>query len=351
MDKSILDYVEFHITNICNFNCPNCSRFSNYQFSGYEKWKDYADAYKEWSNKIDILKFSILGGEPMMNPDYLLWIENIVNLWPNAQGIFVTNGYYFKPENRELYNILKKNPRCMLGISLHNINEVESTLKTAKKFLVEPIQQIRYFDNSTGQLDYTHYWKSSYNNIRGDDWPDCDSIDDWVNLPQVIQDECITNFNFSPELLADKSLNYRLIDANGVTVELEHATLFHQSSLIQTSLQSFRLHDSDPVKAHNNCDAKKCHQFYKGKLHKCFITSLVPDFSQQYLVTMSDADEKLINSYQALSFDDSQEKIQQFFSNLKEMIPQCKFCPENRTSKTIAAEHGKKIKIVKKKYL
>lgn len=350
--KDVLNYVEFHITNVCNFNCINCNKLNNYSFSGgIQKWNDYSEIYSKWADKIDILDFSIIGGEPMTNPDYLLWFKNIADLWPNATGRITTNGYYLKPDNEELYNILKSRPGLIVKISIHNSSMIQSMIETVKQFLIGPIKIERYPKELVELNNFTENWATSYNNIRAESWPDCNTVDDWYNLPEYVKNECINIFKFSPELLAEKIKHYRLTDSNGVVVTLEDQTYFHQAAVIQVSNQEFKLHNSDVVLAHATCDAKFCHQFYNGKLHKCYLTAILPDFDQQFFVNLSDSDRELLMSYQPLSVTDSDDRIKSFVDNIRKPIPQCKFCPEQFDSKITHAEHGNKIKITKKKFL
>ena len=138
--KLYLDYAEFYITNSCNFNCVGCNRFNNYSFNGIQKWDDYAVDYKKWSEILDLNEWIILGGEPMMNPTYLDWLKNIIELWPNATGTFLSNGHFLKENNRELYNLIcATNGRVKLRIGLHNINRARAVLDTINAWLQGPI--------------------------------------------------------------------------------------------------------------------------------------------------------------------------------------------------------------------
>lgn len=42
-------------------------------------------------------------------------------------------------------------------------------------------------------------WHNWYNRIRDSSWPDCFTEDDFVNLPQWIQQECVEVFNYKPK--------------------------------------------------------------------------------------------------------------------------------------------------------
>jgi organic radical activating enzyme len=78
--RSLVSNIEFYITNVCNLNCVNCNRFNNHDFSGYQKWSDYKEIYAQWSRHIRLQRVTILGGEPLLNPTILDWIDGINEL-------------------------------------------------------------------------------------------------------------------------------------------------------------------------------------------------------------------------------------------------------------------------------
>ena len=41
-------------------------------------------------------------------------------------------------------------------------------------------------------------WQEFYNEIRDPDWPDCPTEDDFLQLPEFIQQECQTAFGYVP---------------------------------------------------------------------------------------------------------------------------------------------------------
>ena len=114
---------------------------------------------------------------------------------------------------------------------------------------------------------------------------------------------------------------------NQVKIKVGYNWWFHQGSLIQEE-SGFRLHDSDPVKAHNNCHMKTCHHFIRGKLYKCGVVALLPEFGEQYSLLLSDDERTLMTNYQPLSLDDDDETKINFVKMLPNPILQCKFCPE-----------------------
>lgn len=333
-EKFFLPYVEFYITHSCNFNCRGCNRFNNYRFKGHELWEDYKNVYKEWSKKLIINRYAILGGEPFSNPDLIQWIVGLNELWPSVERVeLLTNGSYIHKFNNELYKaILKTN--TIISIGLHNKNRKQQVLDLVRSFLQHPIS-IERFSN---YLELDDLWKQSYNIIKGDSWPVCDTIDQWNALPTWIKEECVDKHNFSPELLADEVMAWRFVDKNNVTIEIEHENFFHQGALIKNiETNSFSLHNSEVEKAHQNCHSKYCHHMMRGELSKCGQVVLLKDFEQQFNLDLSDADRELLNSYQTAKPNMQHSELKYFFDNIKNPIEQCKFCPENYDIKEITS--------------
>lgn len=91
--ECILAKVEMHIADHCNLNCRGCTHFSPI-FE--KKLPDFASRIrdvKKLKEKMPyVLYFSILGGEPFLNPDICLYITEIRKLYPDAVIDIVTNG-------------------------------------------------------------------------------------------------------------------------------------------------------------------------------------------------------------------------------------------------------------------
>lgn len=280
-----LNYCEFYITNVCNLACPGCNRFNNYKFTGFQKWNDYAKEYAEWASQLRISNIGILGGEPLLNVDFKLWATGIRALWPRAFIKITTNGFYLDKIDG-LYDLVKTN-QLELQIGIHN--------KQHKPKLMEKIQQFLQ-----GPLNY------EFNN-----------------------DNIYQQYMY-------------VTDANRVRIKVEYNWWFHQGALIAQD-GTFALHQSDVEIAHNNCHMKTCHHFIRGKLYKCGVVALLPEFSQQHKLDISQDDFDLMMSYKPLSVTDDHQRKQEFVNNIENSIPQCKFCPEVYNGQQIfALEKGTK---------
>ena len=68
--------VDFYITHHCNLNCERCNRFNNYNLRGHRDWRPYQGEYAKWAANTDIEWINVLGGEPLMHPDVLAWLQS-----------------------------------------------------------------------------------------------------------------------------------------------------------------------------------------------------------------------------------------------------------------------------------
>jgi organic radical activating enzyme len=271
MSRIFLDRVEFYITNVCNLNCDNCNRFNNYHFTGHQKWEDYREIYEEWGKKINFNHISILGGEPLLNPSIIDWSHGIGGIW-KARIEIVTNGTRLL-HVKGLYDEMKGYGRgqIFIHVGLHDGTKLAEMEEMVLKFLKGPVEREEVFENNT-----THY---------------------------------------------------RFIDSNDVWVEIHVENIFHRNALTRNN-SIFTIHDSNTTKAHDICYEKHNHHFVKGKLYKCNVTGVLPEFHKQFYLNMSLEDKKLMDSYRPLTLDDDLEFTKSFINNLPNEVSQCKFCPE-----------------------
>ena len=117
--KYEIDYAEFYITNVCNLACPGCNHFNNFNLKGYWRWNDLKETYSQWSQELDIKSIAILGGEPLLNPEFLNWAVGVSELWPNCMVRIISNGLQID-RVKGFYDVLKSNPRIKLWVGIHN---------------------------------------------------------------------------------------------------------------------------------------------------------------------------------------------------------------------------------------
>ena len=102
--KPVLDVVEFHLADHCNLNCAGCLHFTPLA----EKWcvrpetveRDLAALRSKFRY---IRHVTLLGGEPLLNPDYEKIVEVVHRVSPESLITIVTNGVSLKGEALERF--------------------------------------------------------------------------------------------------------------------------------------------------------------------------------------------------------------------------------------------------------
>jgi organic radical activating enzyme len=304
--KQQLNYAEIYITNVCNYSCTNCQSLNNFAFKGHQRWEDYQSEYKLLSNQLDINIVQIIGGEPTLNPDFEKWVDGISKLWPNSKLQISTNGSRLDKITDQTYQTLLKH-KGTLWITCHDIALYDGFLDFSKSFLNKIISDTDNADDCN--------WKTDYEKSK---------TDSSVKL---------------------RTVSRKLIDEYGVEVILDWSQAFVPSIVDVVDKHYLKMnYNSDPVKAHDICYFKTCHQINKGKLYKCPLVSVLPDFLDQFNVDMSDNDRQLAYSYQPLSANNN--NVIDFINNINQPIPQCKFCPSKYVKHNFIGT-DKKIKISK----
>ena len=287
MPKLYIPYAEFYIINVCNLACPGCNRFNDYNFTGYQRWADYADVYREWAQEVDIGSIGILGGEPLLNPTFLDWVQGVNQLWPGRKIRIITNGFRLD-RHPNLYPILQQHRNIELWVGIHN-----------KQHKQEIVQRVRDFLSGATTTEF--------------------------NTDNPYQQYMI------------------ITDSRGVRVKIEYNWWFHQGAIVQTETGR-TLHQSNVEKAHDICHMKTCHHFIRGALYKCGVAAVLPEFDQQHPLELSAEDRELMLSYRPLQISDSDEVKRQFVSKLDQPIDQCRFCPEQYRGDQIFALQKRDLK-------
>jgi organic radical activating enzyme len=321
-----LPYVEFNITNVCNLNCPDCVTYNNFAFRGHSRWSAWADIYEQWSQLLDLDRLAIVGGEPMLNPDFETWTRSLRRLWPRAEIQVLTNGTQLHkyPDLRQLL----QDCRITLKISAHGHANRSKVLSQLCKVL-SPQARVSY-DINDHELKS---WQNSYNQIRDAVWPICSDPRDFASLPDVIQRECRELHNLDGGTWLKNSWRQTWQDGD-ITVFVDLSDSFLPAAIRRdTERGTWTLHDSDPNKSIEVCCGRWVPTFVNGKLHKCSTVALLPEFLQQFNLDISHSDRELIAAYAPASVHQVREQIAEFVEDLAlgAPVPQCKFCSESDT--------------------
>lgn len=244
----------------------------------------------QWAEQLWIPQLGILGGEPLLHPELEQWVTGLLELFPMTRINLVSNGYQL-PKTAWLYDLLLAHPKLHLKLGIHNEDHKDRILDLLRGFL-------------TGPFTY--------------------SLDD-----QDPYDVKLT-----------------VTDSNNISVLVEYNWWFHQGSLVHRAESGeFSVYTSDREQAHSNCSMRECHHFQDGRLYKCGVVALLPDFDQQYPLSLDSRQRELLTAYQPLTTSASPEQRVEFINNLPNSIAQCEFCPEVYKGKQIYAEEKRTIKL------
>lgn len=320
--KYMLDLAEFYITNVCNLSCTNCNRFNNLKLKGFQKWHKYKDKYKKFADRIDIKRISILGGEPFLNPDIYNWIEGLIELWPNSKTQVTTNGTRPKDE-KLLQTLMKHKGKLWIDYECHDESYYNTYHNNVLKFLPNCKYKIIW------DLEK---WADRYPIMRGSDWP-LDPIDitdeanwNWLNKELNDIGAELNSFQFRIEYYVDDIMYAIVAPAwyfNSTAIKMKGDTMYTEAT-------------SNMHIAHDNCTMSKCHTFANGELYKCITPYTLKEAIKQDDIEISPEDYDMLKSYKPLTVEHCDNEFKKFIDNIENPIDQCKFCPENYTTKKIS---------------
>jgi hypothetical protein len=116
--KPVLPFVETMITQVCNLSCQGCSNYSDLKHTGYVTWTQGRQELQDWLQRIHIEEFGIMGGEPMINPEWQEWLQGTRSLMPWARIRFTTNGLLVK-DPKQLIQLIQELGDITLKITVH----------------------------------------------------------------------------------------------------------------------------------------------------------------------------------------------------------------------------------------
>lgn len=115
-----LSRLELEVTPQCNLKCKGCTHYCNLTSDedniDFEKYKSSLIRLKQLFWGVHLLR--LMGGEPLMNPDYLRFVKTAREIFPDANIQLVSNGLLILKLTSEELNEIKKN-RCSFAISYY----------------------------------------------------------------------------------------------------------------------------------------------------------------------------------------------------------------------------------------
>ena len=118
--KPILNYVETHVVDHCNLNCKGCSHYCPITPKNFINIKDYEKNLKVLSNKFQIKRFRIMGGEPLLHPEINQFIEITRKYLKDTNISLVTNMTLLDKMDDDFWEAMRTNA-INLDISVYPV--------------------------------------------------------------------------------------------------------------------------------------------------------------------------------------------------------------------------------------
>lgn len=126
--KPKLRALETNVVDYCNLNCKGCSHFSNlYQKGDMVTFENFCKDLEQIAKHVNVKRCNLLGGETLLNPQLMEYIEFARYVMPYAEIWIITNGLLLLKQKEEFFQCCKK---YRIGI---DISEYEPTAKIIDK--------------------------------------------------------------------------------------------------------------------------------------------------------------------------------------------------------------------------
>jgi len=287
-----LGVVQFYISHTCNLACPGCLSFNNYNISGHDLFEDYKNDAIAWSKILDPIDMSIIGGEPMSNPDLHNWAIGLRSIFPYCKDFKIcTNGLLI---DKWKHNLVEWwNAGIIVEVNAH----------TPEHFA----KAERDIESAIGNKNITKVTSAEL-----------------TNVPKYYK--------------TDYTIFY--VQDNRVVAMIAEEFDFYQWGSKDHNNNQINFYKNNSEDAHNACDINDCHYIYKGKLYKCGTLVGAQALVKKYAIEPSA--EKLIQKYKPLEHTDKNilHKVSRLTSDA---IKQCSLCPIEPKYTTITNNDVKKV--------
>ncbi|MDE7131955.1 MAG: 4Fe-4S cluster-binding domain-containing protein [Lachnospiraceae bacterium] len=110
LDKPILISLETNIVDDCNLNCRGCSHFSNlFERGTGVPFETYCRDLKHIAEHVYIQRFDMLGGEAILHPKIIEYIEYTRKMLPYSDIQIISNGLLIPKQTEAFFQCCAKN--------------------------------------------------------------------------------------------------------------------------------------------------------------------------------------------------------------------------------------------------
>lgn len=230
-----LNYLEMHIVDHCNLKCNLCGHFSNMAAPSYLDPIWFESQITQLASLFDdIEQFAIMGGEPLLHPNCLEFLEISRRLLPRADIQLATNGILLGKKDERFWKSLRKYD-IRLRVTFYPYycmdRHMDVARKLSRKFKVRMGEHIRDSTNWYSLLNYDG---------------DSDPFSAFVNCPSKV---CHT-LQDGRFYLCPRPAHVRILNAAGLTsiaVELQDYIDIFTDEAKERVTMYLNLHGSKPL--------------------------------------------------------------------------------------------------------
>lgn len=117
-NRARLYYLEFHLTEHCNMNCKGCGHYSCVAEPEFASITQHSKDMKRLSEMVDIDCLRLLGGEPLLHPDIIQFMEISRKFFPKSRIIIATNAILLPTMSKEFWDAIA-NFRIGIDVTLY----------------------------------------------------------------------------------------------------------------------------------------------------------------------------------------------------------------------------------------
>ena len=118
-EKVCVTYLETNLIDSCNLNCEACTHYSNiFKDEDFYRIEDFTRDIKRISEKLEVLKFRLLGGEPLKLKNLDEYLKIARKFLPHTDLRITTNGLLIPKVSQKVLDSLREN-RIVADISMY----------------------------------------------------------------------------------------------------------------------------------------------------------------------------------------------------------------------------------------
>jgi hypothetical protein len=294
--KVVLPHIDIYITKSCNLKCEHCASYNPFRHGIIPK-EDVIKTIAQWSERISPQTVALLGGEPLLHPDYQEITIAARNAWKQSDLTIITNGLLL-PKVQDDFLMQMADNNIGFVISRHintenynrNLNEVINRFQkfNVKYEIIEShkswvtchsldTEGIPRSPNSNPQKAWTHCLAKRCTTISGNQICYCSII---INILQAVSEGSLPLAEFS-DIVKHKLIT--LDNSNETILKYLHSGVLKECRFCPENFESIEARQIpiDKLKNIQQIITEENKKFNEVRKSKSIMSSQVYEFDNQ----------------------------------------------------------------------